>query len=103
RTQRLCALTGIAFGRVGIQPYYVRRPLSFFSDVIPQLLAMPGALGCSPESLQFLRILQRGSADHLDPALQEPDAEAQFARILRAIDDILDAITAESRLLLVAE
>ncbi len=103
RTERMAGIGGIATVRVAVHPHYVRRPLSLFSDAIPQLVRMPGALGCSPESLQYLRVLQQGTTDHLDPAMREADAEAQFARVLRAIDDILDAITSESRLLLIVE
>jgi DNA-binding SARP family transcriptional activator len=103
RTERVAAIDGFVTVRVSVQPHYVRRPLSFFADAIPQLLKLPGALGCSPDTLQYLRLLQHGTADGQNSAARDIDPETQFASVLRAIDDILDAISSESRLLLVIE
>ncbi|MEO6209421.1 MAG: AAA family ATPase, partial [Gemmatimonadaceae bacterium] len=48
---RVAALQRLHIVRVGCQSHDVRRPLSVFVDLVPKLLALPGALGCSPESM----------------------------------------------------
>ncbi|MGH7665421.1 MAG: ATP-binding protein [Gemmatimonadaceae bacterium] len=85
------------------QPSDEGRPLSFFVDVIPQLLALPGALGCDPASLALLKRL----TDH-DISVREPTADTHEAVLLRlqiehAMIDLLDATAEENRILLVAE
>ena len=44
---RVAALQRVHIVRVGCQSHDVRRPLSAFVDLVPKLLALPGALGCS--------------------------------------------------------
>ncbi|MDQ6827599.1 MAG: AAA family ATPase, partial [Gemmatimonadota bacterium] len=75
------------------------RTMSLFVDMVPQLLGMPGALGCAPETMQYLKRL----TDHRPPddGLAEPsDPELRAASLRRAIADLLDAVSSEGPLLL---
>ncbi len=51
---RVAALDGVRIQRTVSQPSDAGRPLSVFCDVVHGLLEMPGALGCSPRSRQYL-------------------------------------------------
>ena len=54
---RMATLEGAQVVRVGCQARDTERPLSIFVDAVPLLLAVPGALGCAPESMAYLRRL----------------------------------------------
>jgi DNA-binding SARP family transcriptional activator len=93
---RAAALQRVNIVRVGCQSHDVRRPLSAFVDLVPKLLALPGALGCSPESMIYLRRLtahdptDARNREELEP-LERRDDQAH-----RALIDVLDAVSAES-------
>jgi DNA-binding SARP family transcriptional activator len=99
-------LEGASVRRGSLQPHDAERPMSVFVDLVPELIKLPGALGCSPESMDTLTRLTRldsttarpGSAD----SSVEP-AEAVAWRITRAIVDLIDAVTAEAPLILVID
>ena len=100
---QLATLEGARVERVICQTRDLERPLSIFMDVVPSLLALPGAIGCSPESMAYLKRL----TDH-DPAMVEPsaatrEAELLFAGVRQAILDVVDAVAAESPLVLCVE
>jgi hypothetical protein len=68
---------------------------------VPQLLALPGALGCSPASMAALERLTKhdpASAEDSLASVQQSDMVA--ASITRAIGDLVDAIASENPLLL---
>ena len=44
-------LQGVRVVRVAARPQNEHHPLGAFVDLVPQLLALPGALGCSPASM----------------------------------------------------
>jgi hypothetical protein len=81
--------------RVGCQSHDVRRPLSVFVDMVPKLLALPGALGCSPESMQYLRRLTAHDPKEVREREQvgEGDVAYRFARL--ALVDLFDAVSGE--------
>jgi DNA-binding SARP family transcriptional activator len=100
---RMAELDGARTVRVSSQPRDLERPLSAFVDLVPELQALPGALGCSPESFEYLRRL----TDH-DPAVLEPsaatrEAELLYASVRRALFDLIDAVAGESPLVLCFE
>lgn len=100
---QLAALEGARVERVVSQARDVERPLSLFMDLVPALLALPGGIGCAPESMAFLRRL----TDH-DPAVLEPspatrEAELLFAGVRQAILDLVDAVAHEAPLVLCVE
>jgi hypothetical protein len=101
----LAALDGACVERTSAQPHDVHRPLGAFIELVPRLLQLPGALGCSPESMAALRRL----TGHDQASLAEKagiatlDAESVFYGITRAIGDLVDAISSERTLILVVE
>jgi DNA-binding SARP family transcriptional activator len=104
--EELCThavLAGARVERVAMQPYDVHRPMATFADLVPRLLSLPGALGCSPQSIAALKRLTRD--EQVDQ--QEPDCEASSwaiaAAIARAIADLVDAVAGESPLLIVVD
>ena len=99
---KAAALQGARVQRVGCQASDAVRPLSVFVDVVPKLQAMPGALGCSPESLAYLRRLTEHDGNAA-PSEEAQEAAYLHARIRRALLDLLDAIVEEAPLVLVVE
>lgn len=89
--------------RTGCQSHDERRPLSAFVDLVPKLLMLPGGLGCSPETMGFLKRLTEHdpTATTLTPAARE--ADVLYFNIRRSLFDLLDAIAAESCLIVVVE
>jgi len=97
------ALRGARIQRVGCQPSDVHRPLSVFVDVVPALLNLPGALGCSPESMSYLKRLTEHDRSSTTPSEASREAEYLYGRVRRALLDLIDAIAAECTLVLVVE
>lgn len=92
---RVASLQRVHIVRVGCQSHDVRRPLSAFVDMVPKLLALPGALGCSPESMGYLKKLtaleqETPSAEH-----SIKSTEGIFEHVRAALLDLVDALTGE--------
>lgn len=79
-----------------------QRPMSAFVDAVPQLRALPGAIGVSPESLTFLDRLTE-LLEHKSQRESTPDPQWVASRLRRAIVELLDAVASERPLLLVIE
>jgi DNA-binding SARP family transcriptional activator len=100
----LCVLEGIRLERVAVLPGDIDRPMAIFVDVVPALLRLPGALGCSPTSMDSLKRLTRYERSESPTVLPSRDSnEAVSSAIGRAIVDLIDAVTAESPLILLLE
>jgi DNA-binding SARP family transcriptional activator len=100
--EELCTqavLAGATVERVAMQPHDVHRPMATFADLVPKLLALPGALGCSPESMIALKRLV---VDEIDPTVPtgEVPSGAIASAIAHAISDLVDAVATESTLVL---
>ncbi|HEX6964740.1 MAG TPA: AAA family ATPase [Gemmatimonadaceae bacterium] len=96
-------LLHVQVARVGCQSHDERRSLSAFVDLVPRLLELRGAIGCSPDSMKYLKRL----TDH-DPTMTTPspdarEAELLFSNIRRSLFDLIDAIAAEAALIVVVE
>jgi len=97
----LAILDGARVERVLAQSHDVHRPLGTFVELVPRLLELPGALGCSPESMTALKRLTNPDLRPRDDSTKvESDAESVFYSITSAITDLVDAITLESTLVL---
>jgi DNA-binding SARP family transcriptional activator len=77
-----------------------QRPLSLFSDMCAALLLLPGAAGCSPESLPHLRRLQGAPALASDADRADIDAFPPEGATRRAIIDLVDSVSSERPLLI---
>jgi len=98
----VAVLDGARVAAAEAHPHDVQRPLGAFLELVPVLLNMPGALGCSPESMQALRhLISRQDADGDDFGKLEP--EARYTRITTAIRDLIEAIAGECLLVLLVE
>lgn len=100
---RVATLQGALTFRMGSQPRDAARPLSLFVDWVPGLLKLPGALGCSPRAMGYLKRIIEFDADAAGPTHDGRDAEYLYANVRRSVLDMLDAIVAERTLLLVIE
>lgn len=98
-----CALEGFVSAAANCRRLDQRRPLSVFSDLVPNLLRLPGSLGCSPHNLEYLRrVTQVINGDSgFSAAAFEGDSLRSSIRC--AFFDLLNAITDESPLLLALE
>jgi DNA-binding SARP family transcriptional activator len=85
-------------------PHDVRRPFGAFADLLPSLIAMRGALGCSPESMRILeRLTKAPAADTGSFADTVRDSAALCDSLVRAILDLVDAVAGEQLLVLAVE
>jgi DNA-binding SARP family transcriptional activator len=108
KTRLLSELCGIAAlrGFTSVQTFTrwndVHRPFAAFASLVPQLTALPGALGTSPESLRYLRRLTHPALDGaLTPEAQHH--EALYSRIRSAIVDLVDAVSSEVPLVIAVD
>jgi hypothetical protein len=96
-------LEGARCQSVSMQPHDANRPMGAFVDLVPALLQMPGALGCSPESMNALkRLVGERAPDRWDIKARLELEAAEF-RTITAIGDLCDSIAAESPLVLILE
>ncbi|HEY0969475.1 MAG TPA: AAA family ATPase [Gemmatimonadales bacterium] len=100
---RMAELDGARVVSVASQARDVERPLSVYVDLVPLLQALPGALGCSPESLEYLRRLTDHDPEVIEPSEATREAELLFASVRRALFDLVDAVADEAPLVLCLE
>jgi DNA-binding SARP family transcriptional activator/tetratricopeptide (TPR) repeat protein len=81
------------------QPHDANRPLGVFLDLVPRLLALPGALGISPDSMMFLKAVS--GPTNVRPR-QRSEEELTY-RVRAAILDLLASVAAERPLVLIVE
>lgn len=79
------------------------RPLSVLVDLVPALRELPGAIGCSQETLLALRRLTEFDARGAELAVAPVESQAVHRALRHAFLDLLDAVTEEVPLLLVFE
>ena len=99
----ISAMRGARIVRVDCHADAVERPLAVFMELAPQLLRMPGALGCAPDALKLVKRL--GSYDpteRLDPD-EYGGAAFLHAAVRSSLRDLVDAIAGERPLYLLIE
>jgi DNA-binding SARP family transcriptional activator len=96
-------LDQVQLARVGCQSHDERRPLSAFVDLVPRLLELRGSVGCSPESMKFLKRLIAHDPNDTSFSPDSRESELLFSNIRRSVFDLLDAIAAEGKLIVVIE
>jgi len=97
------ALNGGLVQRVDTQPHDAHRPMATFADVVPRLLRLPGALGCAPESLAALRRLTKSEGGEVRSEGLSTSSEIVATSISGAIADLVDAVGAETTLVLLID
>jgi DNA-binding SARP family transcriptional activator len=97
-------VVGWRVARVSCQPHDVRRPLGVFSDLVPIVMQLPGALGCSPEATELLtRLFRIDDPGTTELTGQLRDPETLSAGIIRSISELFDAVTSENPLMVVVD
>ena len=97
---KVAAIEGFRVVRASCRESDAQRPLSVFLDLVPELLELPGAMGCDPESMSVLRKLGGGGESVLDDV--ETNASARESIPLpapsaarKAILDLFSAVCFE--------
>jgi DNA-binding SARP family transcriptional activator len=75
------------------------RPLAGLLDLLPPLLALPGAVGCSPDSYRRLQEVTGGRQAERTIPEDLDDSAFRFAALRRSVLDLVDAILTESELM----
>lgn len=100
---RVATLEGVQLQRTVCHPGDAQRPLSAFVDLVPGLLMLPGAIGCSPTSMAYLRRLTEHDPDAPSLTDDEHDASMRYTHLRRALFDLVDAVASEGSVMLVVE
>jgi DNA-binding SARP family transcriptional activator len=101
-TTALALLEGVTVHVVRCQPHYANRPMGVFIEWVPQLLQSRGALGVSPETMEYLTLLTSHKQDRAQPTDARDDA-TRAGVLLAAVRDVVDAVAAENPVFLVVE
>lgn len=99
---RFALLQGTEVHHIACRPSDVNRPLSLFVDLVPQLRELPGALGCSPRTLDFLRRLTDLAPISTDQS-HPVDSHALFGGVRAALFDLLDSVLEEQCIVLIVD
>ena len=75
------------------------RPLAGLFDLLPHLLALPGAVGCSPPSYGRLSELARGVQSEMTLPEDRADSTFRFAMLRRSVLDLVEAVLTEGEVL----
>ncbi len=100
---RAATLDPVQVARVGCQSHDERRPLSIFVDLVPRLLELRGSVGCSPDSMKYLKRLISHDPNDTSFSPDSRESELLFSNIRRSVFDLLDAIAAEGKVIVVIE
>lgn len=99
---RAASMQGARIVRVTTQESDRHRPMSAFADAVPQLRALPGAIGISPDSVGFLARLTDPTPPG-QPAEEPVDPHWVATRIRQSVVDLVDAVTVDNSVLLIVE
>ncbi len=85
-----CAVLG------GARPSYEDRPFALLTELLPQLLEAPGALGADPHALTLMR--QMGRADTGEEPLAPEEARGRQYAVYLSWVELMDAVLGEAAL-----
>ena len=97
------SLQGIPTQRVQCRPSDPHRPLSAFVDLVPGLRTMRGAIGCSPETFEYLDKLTKHKPAHDGVSADGGNSEFVYAKVQQALLDLIDAVSEEGCLIILVE
>lgn len=100
---QFAALQGFTTQRIQCRPSHKHRPLSAFVELAPALRTLPGAIGCSPDTLRFLDRLTKHEPKREDRPSDLGDPAWIFSGVQRALFDLIDAVAVEAPLLIQVE
>ena len=96
-------LQGVRVERVGCKRADMHQPLSAFVTLVPHLRELPGALGCSQESLVSLKRLTEFDTSSEEVPTPSDDSGSIYRNLRSAVFDLLDAVSEERCLLIIVE
>ena len=98
----IASLEGYRTVRVECRSHAKDRALCVFMEIAPQLLRLPGALGCSPSALAYVRRLgEQPPAPILEES--ETDSRSLHEKVRESLLDLIDALAAEQPLAIAVE
>lgn len=100
---QFAALQGFTPIAVNARSSHLHRPLSTFVELAPQLRSLPGAIGCSADTLRFLDLLTKHEPRRESKAESLGNAAWIFSAVQTALFDLIDAVAEESPLLIELE
>lgn len=100
---KVSVMQGVRVVRVNVAEVDRERPMAALADAVPQMRALPGAIGVSPDAIRFLDRLTETYPSETAIAADPADPRWVAARIRQSIVDLADAVAAEGTLLLVIE
>jgi DNA-binding SARP family transcriptional activator/tetratricopeptide (TPR) repeat protein len=95
---RVAALEGSRLALSHCQSSDSQRSLSAFVDLLPRLMVMPGAIGCSPQAHKYLRRLIDQQSIDVSSTSNTSEAALLYASVRQSLFDLLDAISSETLL-----
>ena len=97
------SLQGVTCHKVTCRSTDAARPLAVLLELVPLLRGMRGAIGSSPETLEFFDTLTTHRPNRPDARESRPHAELSNAGMDAAMLDIVDAVTEESSVVVAIE
>ena len=97
------SLQGVTCHKVTCRSTDAARPLAVLLELVPLLRSMRGAIGSSPDTLEFFDTLTTHRPNRPDARESRPHAELSNAGIDAAMLDIVDAVTEESSVVVAIE
>jgi DNA-binding SARP family transcriptional activator len=97
------ALQGFRVERIGCKRSDADQPLSAFVTLVPRLRDLPGAIGCSRSTITWLKRLTEFDASTSESAPSGEDPATLYTHVRSAVFDLLDAVSDERSLLIIAE
>jgi DNA-binding SARP family transcriptional activator len=76
------------------------RPLVALLDMLPRLLALPGAVGCAPEAYDHVTHLARGGHPTTSIPADTTESTFRFALLRRSVLDLFEAVLSEGDVIL---
>lgn len=101
--RREATLRGFATINIRLHASDRLRPLSVIVDAVRALLALPGALGCSPQTMARLKLLTERSTGATPELTASTEVEVKHYQVREAVLDLLGAVSDESALLVLVD
>jgi tetratricopeptide (TPR) repeat protein len=100
---QFAVLQGFVTQRIQCRSSHRNRPLAAFIELAPALRSLPGAIGCSPETLTLLDRLTRYQPTRGNRQTEKGDPAWIFSGVRRALFDLVDAVAHEGPILIHVE
>lgn len=113
--EKVAMIEGIRVVQTECRESDLTRSMSVFFDIVPELLQLPGALGCAPESMAALKRFVPGESAETEDQGDDGPVEKLTSEILtgevlmrpaplrRAILDLLAAVSDEKSMLVIVD